>query len=218
MLLTGKLALYSTTILFVAGLPLAYLLSSRRFFAKSFVEALISVPMVLPPIVLGFYLLLLYSPTSVFGGWLESVFGIRLAFSFEGILIASIISTLPITVHPLRAGFDAIPPNLSEVAQTLGRSNIDIFFRVLIPNMVPSIVTSLALSFAHCIGEFGVIIMVGGSIVGETMVASIAIYDQVQALNYEAAHEYSFALFVISVTLLTAIYSFNRRFREHVKR
>ncbi len=211
LLLTGRLALWTTLILFVIGMPIAYLLAYRRFFMRSFVEALISVPMVLPPIVLGFYLLLLYSPTSPFGAWWESLFGSRLAFSFEGILIGSVVFGMPIMIQPLRSGFVAIPRNLSDAAETLGKSKIDIFFNILIPNMIPSIVTSIALTFAHCIGEFGVIIMVGGNIPGETRVASIAIYDQVQALQYDEANRYSIVLFLIAIVVLTLIYSLNNR-------
>ncbi len=211
LLLTGKLAFSTTTILFVIGLPIAYFLAYKRFLTRSFFEALISIPMVLPPIVLGFYLLMLYSPNSWFGAWWYETFDSRLAFSFEGILIGSVLFGLPIMIQPLQSGFIAIPRNLSDAAETLGKSKINIFFRILLPNMKPSIITSLALSFAHCIGEFGVIIMVGGNIPGETRVASIAIYDQVQALQYDNANRYSIVLFVIAVVLLTIIYSFNNR-------
>lgn len=211
LLLTGKLAFWTTLILFVIGMPIAYFLAYRRFFMRSVVEALISIPMVLPPIVLGFYLLLLYNPTSAFGGWWESVFGTRLAFSFEGILIGSVIFGMPIMIQPLRSGFMGIPSNLSDAAETLGKSKINIFFNLLIPNMIPSIITSIALTFAHCIGEFGVIIMVGGNIPGQTRVASIAIYDQVQAMQYDQANKYSLVLFIIAIVVLTLIYSLNNR-------
>ncbi len=211
LLLTGKLAFSTTAILFVVGLPIAYTLAYKRFFGRSIIEALISVPMVLPPIVLGFYLLMIYSPNSWFGAWWMETFDSRLAFSFEGILIGSVIFGLPIMIQPLRTGFMGVARNLSDAAQTLGKSKLNIFFKILLPNMIPSIVTSLALSFAHCIGEFGVIIMVGGNIPGETRVASIAIYDQVQALQYDNANRYSFVLFIIAIVLLTIIYSFNNR-------
>ncbi len=211
LLLTGKLALWTTLILFVIGMPIAYVLAYRKFFARSFVEALISIPMVLPPIVLGFYLLLLYNPTSPFGAWWEVTFGSRLAFSFEGILIGSVIFGLPIMIQPLRSGFAGIPRNLSDAAETLGKSKVSIFFNILIPNMIPSIITSVALTFAHCIGEFGVIVMVGGNIPQETRVASIAIYDLVQSLQYDEANRYSLVLFLIAVVILTLIYSLNNR-------
>ncbi len=127
LMLTGKLAFWTTLILFVVSMPIAYILAYRRFFMRSFIEALISVPMVLPPIVLGFYLLLLYSPSSAFGAWWESTFGSRLAFSFEGILIGSVIFGLPIMMQPLRSGFMAIPRNLSDAAQTLGKKKSTYF-------------------------------------------------------------------------------------------
>lgn len=208
--LTGKLAGLTTVILLFVGLPVAYLLAYKRFFLRSLVEALISMPMVLPPTVLGFYMLMVYSPEHAFGKWWESATGNRLAFSFEGILIASIIFGFPFMVQPLQAGFSGIPATLREAAATLGKSRLSIFFNVLLPNMVPSLVTALALTFAHCIGEFGVVIMVGGNMPGETRVASIAIYDEVQALNYQTANRYSLVLFLISLLLLTLIYSFNR--------
>ncbi len=215
LILTGKLAFSTTAILFIVGLPIAYTLAYKRFFLRSAVEALISIPMVLPPIVLGFYLLMIYSPNSWFGAWWLETFDSRLAFSFEGILIGSVIFGLPIMIQPLRAGFVGIPRSLSDAAQTLGKSKINIFFKILLPNMIPSIITSLALSFAHCIGEFGVIIMVGGNIPGETRVASIAIYDQVQALQYDNANRYSMVLFIIAMILLTIIYSFNNRSQKN---
>lgn len=210
LLVTCRLACFTTLILLFIGLPVAYFLAHKRFFGRSFVEALISMPMVLPPTVLGFYLLLAYSPNSWFGEWWESLFGARLAFSFEGILLASVVAGLPFMIQPLQSGFAAIPSNLSDAALTLGKSRLNIFFRILLPNMTPSLVTALALTFAHCIGEFGVIIMVGGNMPGETRVASIAIYDQVQALEYDVANSYSLVLFVASMVLLTIIYSLNR--------
>lgn len=212
--LTGKLAGLTTCILLLVGLPIAYLLAYKRFFMRSFVEALISMPMVLPPTVLGFYMLILYSPTNAFGRWWEALTGNRLAFSFEGVLLASIVFGMPFMIQPLQNGFSAIPRSLREAAATLGKSRMSIFFNVLLPNMVPALVTAMALTFAHCIGEFGVVIMVGGNMPGETRVASIAIYDEVQALNYETANQYSLVLFLISLFLLTLIYGFNRT-RKH---
>ena len=209
MLLTGKLAVCTTTVLLVIGFPLAYLLAYKRFFMKSLLEALINMPMVLPPTVLGFYMLVAYSPENAFGGFLEQYFDVRLAFSFGGVLLASIIFSLPFMVQPLQNGLTAIPESLREASATLGKSPLTTFFRVLVPNMVPSIITAVAMTFAHCIGEFGVVIMVGGNMPGETRVASIAIYDEVQAMNYETANKYSLVLFLISLVLLTIIYSMN---------
>ena len=209
MLLTGKLAVCTTAVLLIIGFPLAYLLAYKRFFMKSLLEALINMPMVLPPTVLGFYMLVAYSPENAFGGFLEQYFDVRLAFSFGGVLLASIIFSLPFMVQPLQNGLTAIPESLREASATLGKSPLTTFFRVLVPNMVPSIITAVAMTFAHCIGEFGVVIMVGGNMPGQTRVASIAIYDEVQAMNYETANKYSLVLFLISLVLLTIIYSMN---------
>jgi len=209
MLLTGKLAVWTTSLLLIIGFPLAYLLAYKRFFLKSLLEALINMPMVLPPTVLGFYMLVAYSPENAFGGFLEQYFDVRLAFSFGGVLLASIIFSLPFMVQPLQNGLTSIPESLREASATLGKSPFTTFFRVLVPNMIPSIITAVAMTFAHCIGEFGVVIMVGGNMPGETRVASIAIYDEVQAMNYGTANKYSLVLFLISLILLTIIYSMN---------
>jgi len=209
LLLTGKLAGLTTVILFFLGFPLAYLLAFMRFRFKAFVEALINMPLVLPPTVLGFYLLVAYSPQHLPGSILEEWFGLRLAFTFEGILISSVLFSLPFMIQPLQNGLKAIPSSYKEAAYTLGKSRFETFLKVLVPNMKPSIITAIAMTFAHCIGEFGVIIMVGGNMPGETRVASIAIYDEVQALNYEVANQYSMVLFILSVGLLTLIYSIN---------
>lgn len=209
LLLTGKLAGWTTVILLIIGFPIAYLLVYRRFFLKPLIEALISMPLVLPPTVLGFYMLIAYSPEHEFGHFLEQYFNLRLAFSFSGVLIASVIFSLPFMVQPLQNGLTAIPQSLREASFTLGKSEMVTFFKVLIPNMIPSIVTAVAMTFAHCIGEFGVVIMVGGNMPGDTRVASIAIYDEVQTMNYEVANHYSLVLFIISAIILTIIYSMN---------
>lgn len=209
LLLTGRLAGWTTAILFVVGFPIAYLLAYKRFWFKPVLEALISMPLVLPPTVLGFYMLVAYSPQNAFGRMLAEHFNVRLAFSFEGVLIASVLFSLPFMIQPLQNGLTAIPKSFRETAYTLGKSELTTFIRVLIPNMVPSIITAAAMTFAHCIGEFGVVIMVGGNMPGETRVASIAIYDEVQAMNYNTANQYSFILFIISLLILTLIYSIN---------
>ena len=209
LLLTGKLAGWTTAILFVVGFPIAYLLAYKRFPLKAVVEALISMPMVLPPTVLGFYMLVAYSPQNAFGKFMAEYFNLRLAFSFEGVLIASILFSLPFMIQPLQNGLTSIPKSFRETSYTFGKSEFTTFIRVLVPNMIPSIITATAMTFAHCIGEFGVIIMVGGDIPSETRVASIAIYDEVQAMNYHTANQYSFILFIISLLILTLIYSIN---------
>ncbi|MFM2290541.1 MAG: hypothetical protein RIS29_354 [Bacteroidota bacterium] len=209
LLLTGKLAGWTTVILLIIGFPIAYTLVYRRFIFKPVVEALISMPLVLPPTVLGFYMLIAYSPEHAFGHFLEQYFNVRLAFSFAGVLVASVIFSLPFMVQPLQNGLTAIPQSLREASYTLGKSEFTTLFKVLIPNMIPSIITAIAMTFAHCIGEFGVVIMVGGNMPGETRVASIAIYDQVQTMNYDVANRYSIVLFIISAIILTIIYSMN---------
>ena len=211
LLLTGKLAFLTTSILLVVGLPFAYLLAFRSFLLKPVIEALISMPMVLPPTVLGFYLLILYSPENMPGRFLLEYFDIRLAFSFKGILIASIIFSLPFMIQPIQNGLSALPPSFREASYTLGKSKLTTFLKVLLPNIKPSLITAIAMTFAHCIGEFGVVIMVGGNMPGETRVASIAIYDEVHALHFKEANQYAFVLFIISLILLTTIYSINSK-------
>jgi len=209
LLLTGKLAGWTTIILLVIGFPIAYLLAYRRFPLKAVVEALISMPLVLPPTVLGFYMLVAYSPQNWFGRFLAEHFNLSLAFSFDGVLIASVLFSLPFMIQPLQNGLTGLPKSLREASYTLGKSEFTTFIRVLVPNMIPSVITAIAMTFAHCIGEFGVVIMVGGNIPEETRVASIAIYDEVQAMNYHAANQYSFILFIISLLILTLVYSMN---------
>ena len=211
LLLTFKLAFLTTAILLVIGLPIARWLAYSKFRFKPVIEALVSMPMVLPPSVIGYYMLVLYSPKGAFGSFLENVLNVRLAFSFEGILIASVVFSLPFMVQPLQNGLRSLPDSLREASYTLGKSTLTTFFRVLLPNIKPSIITAIALTFAHTIGEFGVVLMVGGNIPGETRVASIAIYDEVQSLNFATANQYAFILFIISLVLLTTIYSVNKK-------
>jgi molybdate transport system permease protein len=208
---TFKLAICTTVVLIAVGLPLARFLAFSKFKLKPVIEALVSMPLVLPPTVLGYYMLIVYSPHYWFGQWLNNAMGVRLAFTFEGVLIASILFGLPFMVQPLQNGLSALPNSLKEAAYTLGKSPSTTFFRVLIPNIKPSIITAVALTFAHCIGEFGIVLMVGGNMPGKTRVASLAIYDEVQSLNFEAANQYAFILFAISFVLLTVIYSINKK-------
>jgi molybdate transport system permease protein len=209
--LTFKLAASTTAILLLIGLPFAWWLAYTRVRVKPFIEALVSMPMVLPPSVIGYYILVAYSPRNWFGEWLGRVFDVRLAFTFEGVLIASVIFSLPFMVQPLHNGLRALPNSLREASYTLGKSKGTTFFRVLLPNIKPSVITAVALTFAHSIGEFGIVLMVGGNMPGETRVASIAIYDEVQALNFKAANSYALILFLISLVLLTTIYSVNKK-------
>jgi len=210
--LTFKLAASTTVILLLVGLPFARWLAYTRVKAKPLIEALVSMPMVLPPSVIGYYILVIYSPRNWFGEWLGRVFDVRLAFTFEGVLIASVIFSLPFMIQPLHNGLRALPDSLREASYTLGKSKWTTFFRILLPNIKPSVITAVALTFAHSIGEFGIVLMVGGNMPGETRVASIAIYDEVQALNFKAANSYALILFLISLILLTTIYSVNKKY------
>jgi molybdate transport system permease protein len=209
--ITGKLATLTTLILFCLGLPFSYLLAYSRFRLKPVVEALVSMPLVLPPSVLGYYMLVAYSPQYWFGRMLSHVFNVRLAFSFEGVLIASVIFSLPFMVQPLQSGLRSLPFNLREASYTLGKSTCKTFFSVLLPNIRHSIITALALTFAHSIGEFGIVLMVGGNMPGKTRVASVAIYDEVQSLNFTTANRYAIILFAASFIMLVLIYSINRK-------
>lgn len=207
-----KLAVSTTVILVVIGLPFAWWLAYTKVRIKPLIEALVSMPMVLPPSVIGYYMLVVYSPRNWFGEWLGRVFDVRLAFTFEGVLIASVIFSLPFMIQPLHNGLRSLPNSLREASYTLGKSKLITFFRVLLPNIKPSVITAVALTFAHSIGEFGIVLMVGGNMPGVTRVASIAIYDEVQALNFEAANRYALLLFLTSLILLTIIYSVNKKY------
>lgn len=209
--LTFRLAAVTTAILLVAGMPLAYWLAHTRSRIRPVVETLVSMPLVLPPSVLGFYLLLAFSPQYAFGQWLEQWVGIRLVFSFPGLVVGSLLFSLPFMVHPLQAGFEALPRSLIEASRTLGKSDVTTLFRILLPNMKRSLLSGTVLSFAHTIGEFGVVLMIGGNIPGVTRVASIAIYDEVESLNYAAANFYAAVLFVVSFAILLMVYLSNRR-------
>jgi molybdate transport system permease protein len=209
--LTLKLALFATSILLVVGIPLAYWVAYTRTRLKPLVETLVSMPLVLPPSVLGFYLLLAFSPQHAFGQWLEHWLHLRLAFSFPGLVLGSVIFSLPFMVQPLQSGFQNLPMSLIEASRTLGKSDFFTLFRILLPNMKSALLTGTVLSFAHAIGEFGVVLMIGGNIPGVTRVASIAIYDEVESLQYGAANFYALVLFAVSFTILLIVYLMNRR-------
>jgi molybdate transport system permease protein len=211
LILTFHLAFVATCILLVLGIPIAYFLAATRTKFKPVLEAFISLPLVLPPSVLGFYLLLTFSPNSALGAFLQNSLDIRLAFTFTGLVVASVLYSLPFMVHPIQAGLEALPLSLKEASYVLGKSKTETLFRILLPNIKPALLTGIVLSFAHTIGEFGLVLMIGGSIPGETKVASIAIYDEVETLNYEAAHIYSFILLLISFSILLLVYVINKR-------
>lgn len=211
LLLSAKLAFATTLLIPLAAAPLAYVLAFLRFPGKSLVDAVSSLPMVLPPTVLGFALLVFMGPRAPLGGAWESLFGQRLVFSFAAILLASLVYNLPFAVQPLRASFEKLDPRLLEAAQVLGMSRTRAFFRVVLPNSVPGLCAASVLVFAHSLGEFGVILMVGGSIPGKTKVASIAIYEAVEALRYDDALMMCLTLIPVSFAALLVINRVNRR-------
>ena len=175
---------------------------------------MVSLPLVLPPTVIGFYLLLAFSPANSFGKFLEQYFDIRLAFSFGGLLIGSVIYSLPFMVHPVLSGLSSLPASLEEASYSLGKTKKQTLFKVLLPNIKPSLLTGIVLAFAHTIGEFGVVLMIGGNIPGRTNLASIAVYDEVEALNYYNANIYAAILVAISVIILFLLYFSNRKLQE----
>jgi molybdate transport system permease protein len=209
--LTVRLALLVAAVLMVIGLPVAYWITYSRRRWKFLVEAGFALPIVLPPTVLGFYLLLALGPHSPLGrGW-QALTGHTLAFTFEGLLIGSIVYSFPFAVQPFAASFAAVDPRLMAASQTLGVSQFKTFFRVILPLSVPGLVTGVALSFAHTMGEFGVVLMVGGNIPGVTRTVSIDIYDKVQAINYAGANATALVLLLISFVILAVVYAMNRR-------
>jgi molybdate transport system permease protein len=209
---TAKLASVTTATLLVMATPLAWWLARTRSRLKSAVEAVAALPLVLPPTVLGFYLLLLLGPRGPVGGLWEALGGDRLVFSFAGLVIGSLISSLPFVVQPLMNAFAAAGDRPLEVAATLRATPLDRFFTVAVPLARPGFLTGATLAFAHTVGEFGVVLMIGGNIPGRTQVVSIAIYDHVEALNYGAAHVLSAGMLLFSFAVLLAVYAFSRRF------
>jgi len=209
--LTIRLAALVAAILVVLGLPIAYWITYSRWRWKFLAEAIVALPIVLPPTVLGFYLLVALGPRSPLGrGW-QALTGHTLAFTFEGLVIGSIIYSLPFAVQPFAASFAAVDTRLIAASATLGVSKLGTFFRVILPLSVPGLVTGIALSFAHTMGEFGVVLMVGGNIPGVTRTVSIEIYDQVQAFNYASANATALMLLTISFVVLSAVYALNRK-------
>jgi molybdate transport system permease protein len=209
--LSAQLALVTTLVLLVIGTPLAWWLSQTPSKWKPAAQAVVAMPIVLPPTVLGFYLLILLGPDGAIGRWWVQVTGSALTFSFTGLVIASCIYSLPFAVQPMQNAFEALPRQTLERAWTLGASRVDAFFSVVVPLSVRGFVSGMVLAFAHTLGEFGVVLMVGGNIPGETRVVSIAIYDHVESLNYAAAHRLSLLLLVFAFAILFGMYIFSRR-------
>ena len=212
--LSIQLALVTTLVLVLLGTPVAWWLSQTTTRWKPAIQAVVAMPIVLPPTVLGFYLLILLGPNGGIGSWWVQITGSALTFSFTGLVIASCVYSLPFAVQPMQNAFEALPRQYLERAWTLGASRLDAFFSVVVPLSVRGFVSGIVLSFAHTLGEFGVVLMVGGNIPGETRVVSIAIYDHVESLNYAAAHRMSLLLLVFAFVVLMAMFVFNRRWSE----
>ena len=206
-----ELAFVTTLILLLAGTPLAYWLALSRRKWTFLVQSVVALPLILPPTVLGFYVLVALGPQSPIGRGYSGIFGSSLPFTFNGLVVASVLYSLPFAVQPMTAAFASVSPRLIEASWTLGVSRLGTFRRVIIPQSVAGLVTGTVLSFAHTIGEFGVVLMVGGNIEGQTRTISIAIYDDVQALNYAQANTTAVFLLIFSFLILATVYAFNRR-------
>ena len=215
--LTLELAVVVSSILVMVGLPLAYWIAFSRQRWKFLVEALVALPIVLPPTVLGFYVLVALGSQSPVGRWWQSLTGHTLAFTFTGLVIGSILYSLPFAVQPFAASFSSVDRKLLAASATLGASPLRTFFRVVVPLSVPGLVTGVALAFAHTMGEFGVVLMVGGNIPGVTRTVSIGIYDQVQTSNYAAANQMALLLLAFCFAVLAVVYGLNRRTPHQAK-
>jgi molybdate transport system permease protein len=210
-LISFKLAFFTTVILFIIALPLSWYLSQTKSKYKPFIEAITALPIVLPPSVLGFYILWALSYNSPIGSFFEETFGIKLVFNFTGLVIASCFYSLPFMVQPLQSGFESLNKNMLEASFVAGKGKIETIFKIAIPNIKPALLTAIIVTFAHTVGEFGVVLMVGGSIPGETKVASVAIYEFVEIMDYTQAHIYSGIMIIISFLVLLSVYIFNQK-------
>jgi len=212
--LTLRLAAITALLLLLLGTPLAWWLARTRFRFKSAVEAVVALPLVLPPTVLGFYLLLLLAPDGAIGRLWQGLGGDPLVFSFNGLVIGSVVYSLPFAVQPLQAAFAGLSRGCLEAAATLRAAPLDRFLSIALPLARPGFLTAGVLGFAHTLGEFGVVLMIGGNIPGRTRVISIAVYDQVETLQYRQAHTLSAAVLAVSFVLLLAVYAVNRRYHH----
>jgi len=210
-ILSFKLASLTAFILFMVSLPLAWYLSQTKSKIKPFIESITALPIVLPPSVLGFYILWALSANSPVGSFFEEYFGVKLVFNFTGLVVASCFYSLPFMVQPLQNGFESINKNMLEASYIAGKSKLETVFKVALPNMKPALITAIIITFAHTVGEFGVVLMIGGSIPGETKVASVAIYEMVEIMDYSAAHVYSAIMVGISFLVLLRVYMFNAK-------
>lgn len=208
---TLRLAFWTTVLLVVMGLPLAYGLTRCRHRAKVLIEAVVALPIVLPPTVVGFYLLMALGPRGGLGGWWHGATGTPIPFTFTGILIGSVVFNLPFAVRPFMAGFASVDRRLVEASRSLGVSDGRTFLRITLPLAWPGILTGMVLTFAHAMGEFGVVLMLGGNLPGVTQTLSMLIYDDVQAMNYASAHRTALALLAFSFVLLCGIFASQRK-------
>ena len=208
--LSFKLATTTTIILFFISLPLAWYLSQTKSKVKPLIEAITALPIVLPPSVLGFYILWALSQNSPIGAFFNDTFGIQLVFNFTSLVIASCFYSLPFMVQPLQSGFESLNKNMIEASYISGKSKWQTIFKVALPNIKPALITAIIVTFAHTVGEFGVVLIVGGSIPHETKVASVAIYEMVEIMDYKSAHIYSAIMIIISFFVLLSVYIFNR--------
>jgi molybdate transport system permease protein len=213
-LLSFKLASITTLILFILSVPLAWYLSQTKSKTKPILEAITALPIVLPPSVLGFYILIVLSHNSPIGSFFEENFGLSLVFNFTSLVIASCFYSLPFMVQPLQNGFESLNKNMLEASYISGKSKIETILKVALPNMKPALLTAIIITFAHTVGEFGVVLMVGGSIPEETKVASVAIYEMVEAMDYELAHIYSGIMVLLSFLVLLSVYIINGRINK----
>jgi molybdate transport system permease protein len=216
LLLSVRLALSVTVILFAVGVPLAYWLAYSSWRGKFLVESIVALPLVLPPTVLGFYLLVAMGPRGPLGELWQAALGQGLAFTFTGLVFASVLYSLPFTVQPLVASFESVDRTLLNASTVLGAGALRTFWRVILPMSVPGVLTAVVLSFAHTIGEFGVVLMVGGNLPGATRTVSIDIYDHVQSLDYAGANRMALLLVVFSFLVLSVVYGVNRRMGRRV--
>jgi molybdate transport system permease protein len=216
LLLSVRLALFVSVVLFVIGMPLAYWIAFSTWRGKFLMEALIALPLVLPPTVLGFYVLIAMGQRGPLGKLWQAAFGHGLAFTFSGLVLASVLYSLPFAVQPLIASFEGIDRKLLAASFILGAGRVRTFWRVLLPISMPGVVTALVLSFAHTLGEFGVVLMVGGNLPGVTRTVSIDIYDRVQSLEYAAANRMALLLLAFSFVVLSIVYGVNRRIGRRV--
>ncbi|ACZ12732.1 molybdate ABC transporter permease subunit [Sulfurospirillum deleyianum] len=211
-----KLAGITTLILLFLSTFIAWFLSQSASRMKPFFEAITALPIVLPPSVIGFYILIALSKNSALGAFVNDVFGVSMVFNFTGLVIASCLYSLPFMVQPLQSGFESLPKNMLEASYIAGKSKLTTLFRVALPNIKPSMLSAVVITFAHTVGEFGVVLMVGGSIPNETKTASVAIYEMVEIMDYTSAHIYSGIMVLISFCVLLLVYIFNRKQKRHL--